>query len=67
MRDLFDGTPNLANKRQTVVAKPNALQQLRAQRQSLIDRIKPNTAGVTELRARLRLVTHLIMRLELNL
>ena len=65
MRDLFDGTPNLANKRQPVIAEPSVLQQLRAQRQNRIDRIKPNTAGVTELRARLKQITHLIMRLEL--
>ncbi len=67
MRDLFDGVPNLANKRQPVraVDADALLPMLREQRESLLRRIKPRQAGVTELRVRLKTITHLIMRLEM--
>ena len=76
MRDLFDGVPNLANKRQPlpmlppsppVVAIPDEslLPTLYAQRERLMERIKPRSAGVTELRCELKRLTHLILRLEL--
>jgi|GEM_PF-5822423 len=69
MRDLFDGIPNLANKRVTVpvqaIPQENLLDVLRAEREGLFSRIKPRKAGVVELRLRLKDITRLIMQLEL--
>lgn len=68
MRDLFEGNPNLANKRVTVpvtaIPQEKLLDTLRAERESLFGRIKPKQAGVVELRLRLKDITRLIMQLE---
>lgn len=68
MRDLFDGVPNLANKRVSVpvtaIPQDDLLDVLRVERESLFNRIKPKTAGVVDLRSRFKDMTHLIMRLE---
>lgn len=68
MRDLFDGTPNLANKRVTVpvtaIPQVDLLDVLRVERESLFNRIKPKTVGVVELRLRLKDIKRLIMQLE---
>ena len=69
MRDLFEGNPNLANKRVTVpvtaIPQEKLLDTLRAERESLFNRIKPKRVGVVELRLRLKGITRLIMQLEL--
>ena len=69
MRDLFEGNPNLANKRVTVpvtvIPQENLLNTLRSERERLFSRIKPKQVGVVELRLRLKDITRLIMQLEL--
>ena len=69
MRDLFGGIANLANKRVAVPVtagqQENLLDVLRAERESLFNRIRPKQAGVVELRLRLKDITRLIMQLEL--
>lgn len=69
MRDLFEGHPNLANKRVTVpvtaIPADDLLPVLRAERESLFNRIQPKRAGVVELRLRLKDITRLILELEL--
>ena len=40
---------------------------LRSERESLIERIRPGKAGVKELRVRLKMVTHQLLKLELEL
>jgi hypothetical protein len=63
MRDLFDGNPNLANQRKRV-SLSDVVSKLRVERESLILRIKPGVSGVVELRLRLKLITHRILRME---
>lgn len=62
MRDLFDGKPNLAARR----SLPH-IDELRRERQNLIDRIRPGVAGVVELRCRLKVVTHKLLKAEVAL
>lgn len=62
MRDLFDSKPNLAARRPL----PH-IDDLRCERQSLLDRIKPGAPGVAELRFRLRIVTHKLIKAEVGL
>ena len=65
MRDLFEGNPNLANNRVTMIPQEELLDTLRVERESLFNRIKPKQAGVVELRLRLKDITRLIIQLEL--
>lgn len=59
MRDLFDGKPHLAARRSLL-----NVDELRRERQNLIDRIRPGAPGVVELRCRLKIVTLKLLRAE---